>query len=55
MTIDDVAHWAGIGGQEAQTVLGHFANQRRVELFEDRIVVRNISDFSRFVNSRRKK
>jgi len=55
VTIDDVAHWAGIGGQEAQTVLGHFANQRRVELFEDRIVVRNISDFSRFVNSRRKK
>ncbi len=55
VTIDDVAHWAGIGSQEAQTVLGHFANQRRVELFEDRIVVRNISDFSRFVNSRRKK
>ncbi len=55
VTVEDVAHWAGISIQEAQTVLGHFANQRRVELFQDRIVVRNISDFSRFVNSRRKK
>ncbi|NLJ44959.1 MAG: Crp/Fnr family transcriptional regulator, partial [Treponema sp.] len=30
-------------------------NQRRVELYPDRVMVRNISDFSRFVNSRRKK
>lgn len=55
VTIDDVAHWAGMSPAEVQTILGHFANQRRVELFPDRIVVRNINDFSRFVNSRRKK
>ncbi|MBL8968329.1 MAG: Crp/Fnr family transcriptional regulator [Spirochaetaceae bacterium] len=55
VTMDDVAHWAGMSSQEVQTILGHFANQRRVELFPDKIVVRNISDFSRFVNSRRKK
>jgi len=55
VTIEDVAHWAGMGAAEVQTILGHFANQRRVELYPDRVVVRNISDFSRFVNSRRKK
>ena len=55
ITIDDVAHWAGMSSAQVQTILGHFANQRRVELFPDRIVVRNISDFSRFVNSKRKK
>jgi len=55
VTMEDVAHWAGMSSQEVQTILGHFANQRRVELFPDKIVVRNISDFSRFVNSRRKK
>jgi CRP-like cAMP-binding protein len=55
VTIDDVAHWAGMSSAEVQTILGHFANQRRVELFADRITVRNINDFSRFVNSRRKK
>ena len=54
-TIEDVAHWGGMGASEVQTILGHFANQRRVELYPDRVVVRNISDFSRFVNSRRKK
>jgi CRP/FNR family transcriptional regulator, cyclic AMP receptor protein len=55
VTIEDVAHWAGMSPQEVQTILGHFSNQRRVELFPDRIVVRNISDFSRFVSTRRKK
>lgn len=55
VTIEDVAHWAGMGAPEVQTILGHFANQRRVELYPDRIMVRNISDFSRFVSSRRKK
>ena len=55
VTVDDVAHWAGMSPTEVQTILGHFANQRRVELFPDHILVRNISDFGRLVNSRRKK
>ena len=54
-TVDDVAHWAGISIAEAREVLGHFVTQRRVEMFPDRMVVKNINDFSRFVNSRRKK
>jgi CRP/FNR family cyclic AMP-dependent transcriptional regulator len=36
-------------------VINHFINQRRVELFPDKIVVRNINDFARFVKSRRRK
>lgn len=55
VTMDDVAHWAGMSPAEAQILIGHFANQRRLELFPDKIVVKNISDFIRFVNSRRKK
>jgi len=55
ITMDDVAHWAGMSAQDVQNILEHFANQRRVELYNNRIVVRNISDFSRLVNSRRKK
>ena len=54
-SIDDVAHWAGIPVSETRDVLGQFSNQRRVELLPDRIIVKNINDFSRFVNSRRKK
>jgi hypothetical protein len=36
-------------------VINHFINQRRVELFTERIVVRNINDFQRFVKSRRRR
>ncbi|PKL25079.1 MAG: Crp/Fnr family transcriptional regulator [Spirochaetae bacterium HGW-Spirochaetae-3] len=55
VTVDDVAHWAGMNTAEVQTLLGHFFNQHRVELFPDHIVVKNINDFIRFVNSKRKK
>jgi CRP/FNR family transcriptional regulator, cyclic AMP receptor protein len=54
-TLDDIAHWAGMSVDDARDVINHFATQRRVELLEDRIVVKNISDFQRFVNTRRKK
>jgi CRP-like cAMP-binding protein len=54
-TVDDVAHWAGVSISEARDTISHFVTQRRVEIFPDRIVVKNINDFSRFVNSRRKK
>ena len=52
-TVEGVAHWAGMSVNEVRDVLGHFVNQRRVEIFPDRITVKNINDFSRFVSSRR--
>jgi CRP-like cAMP-binding protein len=54
-TVDDIAHWAGMSINETRETLGHFVTQRRMEMYPDRIVVKNINDFSRFVNSRRKK
>jgi CRP/FNR family cyclic AMP-dependent transcriptional regulator len=54
-TVDDIAHWAGISPEKCRLVVNHFINQRRVELYPERIVVRNINDFARFVRSRRKK
>ena len=53
ITAEGVAHWAGISVGEVREVLGHFTNQRRIEMSTDRILVKNINDFSRFVNSRR--
>jgi hypothetical protein len=55
ITVDGVAHWAGMTVNETRDILGHFSTQRRLELYPDRIVVKNINDFSRFVSSRRKK
>ena len=52
-TVDDVASWAGITVAETQTILNNFSNQRRIEMYGDKIVVKNINDFIRFVNSRR--
>jgi CRP-like cAMP-binding protein len=54
-TIEDIAHWAGMSVNQAREEMGHFVTQRRMEIYPDKIVVRNINDFSRFVNSRRKK
>jgi CRP-like cAMP-binding protein len=52
-SIDDVAQWAGISPAQAREVLNHFVSQRRVELYPNKIVVKNINDFTRFVSSRR--
>jgi CRP-like cAMP-binding protein len=52
-TVDDIAHWAGMSPEKCREVLNHFTSQRRVEIYPDRIVVQNINDFARFVNSRR--
>jgi len=54
-TVDDIAHWAGMTVADTRDILGHFATQHRVEMYPDRIVVKNINDFLRFVNSRRRK
>lgn len=54
-TVDDIAHWAGISPEKCRSVVNHFINQRRIELYPDRIVVRNINDFVRFVKSRRRR
>ncbi len=52
-TVDDVANWAGMSPETCRGVLNHFASQRRIDIYADRIVVQNINDFARFVNSRR--
>jgi CRP-like cAMP-binding protein len=54
-TVDDVAHWAGMSVNQVRDTINHFVAQRRMELYPDKIVVKNINDFSRFVASKRKK
>ncbi len=53
-TVDDIAHWGGISPDKCKTVLSRFVTQGRVEIFTDRIVVKNIMDFNRFVNTQRR-
>lgn len=53
ITVDDVAGWAGMPRAQTQEILNRFASQRRLEIFPNRVVVRNIDDFFRLVNSNR--
>ena len=52
-TAEDIAHWAGMSAQKARETLNIFVNQHRIEMYSDRIIVKNINDLSRFVSSRR--
>jgi CRP-like cAMP-binding protein len=54
-TVDDIARWAGMNPAQARQTINHFAAQHRVEIFPDKILVKNINDLSRFVNSQRRK
>jgi len=53
ITSEGVAHWAGMSLGEVRDVLGIFDKQNRIVISSDKIVVRNINDFARFVSSRR--
>jgi CRP-like cAMP-binding protein len=55
VSVDDITHWAGMESSLCRDILNHFVTQRRLEIYPDKIVVRNINDFSRLVNARRKK
>jgi CRP/FNR family transcriptional regulator, cyclic AMP receptor protein len=49
-----VASWAGMAEADVQKVLTHLTRIDKIELYGDRIVVRNIRDFQRIVASKRK-
>ncbi|HOO70466.1 MAG TPA: Crp/Fnr family transcriptional regulator [Spirochaetota bacterium] len=49
-----VASWAGMAEGDVQKVLTHLSRLDKIELYGDRIVVRNIRDFQRVVSSKRK-
>lgn len=54
VTIDDVANWAGAGTDSVSEQLNHWAKIGKIELYSDRIFVRNMADFKRIVAQKRK-
>ncbi|MCB1173378.1 MAG: Crp/Fnr family transcriptional regulator [Leptospiraceae bacterium] len=54
ITVEDVAAWAGMAPAETQRVVSAFVNQGKLELFADRVVIKNINDFKRMVANKRK-
>lgn len=54
VTVDDVAHWAGSPIDEVQDVINHWVKVGKIELYTDRMVVTNLSDYRRMITARRK-
>lgn len=54
ITVDDVANWAGISADQVSEQLNHWVKVGKVELYSDRIFVRNLIDFKRIVAQKRK-
>jgi CRP-like cAMP-binding protein len=52
---EGIARWAGIDNASVRSILGRWAEQHKIEVTPDHIIVKNINDFSRLVSARRKK
>jgi CRP-like cAMP-binding protein len=50
-SIENIARWAGLTLAEAKDELSYFAKQNRISLRSDKIIVNNISYFSRLVST----
>lgn len=55
ITVDEVARWAGLQVEEVQDEMHRFIDQSKMEIFDDRIVVKNMTELNRYVNARRNK
>ena len=55
ITPDQVANWCGMDVMKCKAILAHFQKQNRIAIVPpNKIVVKNINDFYRFVNSKTK-
>jgi len=51
-TVEDIAQWAGVSVAQAKDTLEHFVSQNRIEISPGHILVKNINDIARLVNSK---
>ncbi len=54
VTAQEVSNWAGMQLKDVQKILTNLNQLGKIELYTDRIVVNNIKDFQRLINSKRK-
>jgi len=54
-TAEDIAHWAAMTPAKCKDILKLFNHQRRIDLFKDKIIVKNMKEFERFVTTARKR
>lgn len=52
LTIQDVAHWAGLAPEVTRDEINRFVSSRKVEVFDNYMIVANIADMKRIVDTR---
>lgn len=52
LSVQDVSHWAGLPVEQVRDEMNKFVEKRKIELFDNYLVVNNIVDMKRFVDSR---
>lgn len=52
VTIQDVAHWAGLSQEITRDELNRFVSSRKIEIFESSMIVTNINDMKRIVDTK---
>jgi CRP-like cAMP-binding protein len=52
LTVQDIAHWAGVPVEVAREEMGKFSERRKIDIYESHIVVNNIVDLRRTVDQR---
>ena len=52
LTISDIAHWAGISPEVCRDELNKFVEKRKIEIYDSYIIVANIVDMKRIVDTR---
>lgn len=53
-TIEEIANWCGQKANKVKNVLVNFSNSGKVQLYEDRIIVKNLYEMFRLVRAKRK-
>ena len=52
VTISDVAHWAGLNPEVTRDEIYKFVERRKIEVYENYMIVNNINDMKRTVDTR---
>jgi CRP-like cAMP-binding protein len=52
LTMQDIAHWTGLSIDQVKDEMNKFVEKHKIEIYTNYIIVNNISDMKRFVDSR---
>ncbi len=52
VTISDIAHWAGLNPEVTRDEINKFVERRKIEVYDNYIIVNNINDMKRTVDTR---